>query len=117
MAVDNAGSPSTANWEFALSPPDSGTIKIRITHDWVRQEIPTQITYFDDRPRDGGDGLVLNWDMAVDPSFMSYDVFVWHNTTGWSTQFVETSDFSLTVPIAPFGCAVIGNLGRRSIFQ
>ena len=100
MAVDNAGSPSTANWEFALSPPDSGTIKIRITYDWVRQEIPTQITYFDDRPRDGGDGLVLNWDMAVDPSFMSYDVFVWHNTTGWSTQFVETSDFSLTVPIA-----------------
>ena len=68
MAVDNAGSPSTANWEFALSPPDSGTIKIRITYDWVRQEIPTQITYFDDRPRDGGDGLVLNWDMAVDPS-------------------------------------------------
>ena len=68
--------------------------------DWTRQEIPTRISYFDDRPRDGGDGLILNWDMAVDPSFISYDIFVWSPTTGWSVDFVETGDFSQITPIA-----------------
>ncbi len=100
MAVDTAGAPSSANWEFALSPPESGSINMRITYDWTRQEIPTRISYFDDRPRDGGDGLILNWDMAVDPSFISYDIFVWGSTTGWSADFVETGDFSQITPIA-----------------
>ena len=72
---------------------------MRITYDWTRQEIPTRISYFDDRPRDGGDGLIPNWDMAVDLSLL-YDVFVWSPTTGWSVDFVETGDFSQITPIA-----------------
>lgn len=91
LAVDTAGTPSSANWEFALSPPDSGKIEIRMTYDWIRQEIPTSITLLNDRPNDAGDGLTVNWAISEDPSFVSYDIFLWDMaSSGWDSEILET---------------------------
>ena len=100
LAVDTAGSPSNANWEFALSPPESGSIEIKIQYDWVRQEIPTSITLFEDRPKDAGDGLVINWEIAEDPSFISYELYVWHASTGWDVDYLESGGHTEINPVA-----------------
>ncbi len=112
LAVDNAGTPSDANWEFALSPPDSGKIEIRITYDWIRQEIPTSITLLTDRPNDAGDGLTMNWAISEDPSFVSYDIFLWDMASnGWDSDTLEANGIPQTASTPILSMSDLQTLG------
>ncbi len=94
---------SSAEAHIQLQSPNDGKMKVRVTYDWERVEVPTTIVNLTDRPNDGGGVLEASWLPAEDAAWNGYRIFVW-DATGreeWNPSEDELDDFSTYISI-PF---------------
>ena len=93
---------SSAETHVQLQSPSDGKMKVRITYDWERIEVPTNIVNITDRPNDGGGVLEVTWLPAEDAAWNGYRIFVWDATgrESWNPSEDELDDFStyITIP-------------------
>jgi len=103
-AISSVGPGSTsAETTIQLQSPHNGQIKVRVTYDWQRIEVPTTLTNLSDRPNDGGGVLEATWLPAEDAAWSGYRIYVW-DATGkeqWNPNADELSDFTTYMQI-PF---------------
>ncbi len=103
-AVSNlAPGSSSAQLHIQMQSPQNGSIQVRITYDWQRVEVPTEMTSFIDRPNDGGGVLKASWLPAEDAAWNAYRLYVWDSTDypDWEITQDKLSDFSTYIEI-PF---------------
>ena len=74
----------TRHAQLELRSPTNGSIWVRLTYDWIRNETPVEIISLDDRPDDGGNALVATWSVVNDEDFARYLIFV--RQDGWATD-------------------------------
>ncbi|HJL60190.1 MAG TPA: hypothetical protein QF621_07550, partial [Candidatus Thalassarchaeaceae archaeon] len=63
-----------------MQSPANGSMKVRLTYDWERVEVPTVMTSLEDRPNDGGGVLTASWLPAEDAAWYAYRLYVWDST-------------------------------------
>ena len=103
-AVSNlAPGSSSAQLHIQMQSPQNGSLQVRITYDWQRVEVPTEMTSFLDRPNDGGGVLEASWLPAEDAAWNAYRLYVWDSTDDpdWEITQDKLSDFSTYIEI-PF---------------
>ena len=103
-AVSNlAPGSSSAQLHIQMQSPQNGSIQVRITYDWQRVEVPTEMTSFIDRPNDGGGVLKASWLPAEDAAWNAYRLYVWDSTDDpdWEITQDKLSEFSTYIEI-PF---------------
>ena len=103
-AVSNlAPGSSSAQLHIQMQSPQNGSLQVRITYDWQRVEVPTEMTSFLDRPNDGGGVLEASWLPAEDAAWNAYRLYVWDSTDDpdWEITQDKLSDFS-TYIVIPF---------------
>ena len=71
---------SSALLHLQMQSPANGSMKVRLTYDWERVEVPTVMTSLEDRPNDGGGVLTASWLPAEDAAWYAYRVYVWDST-------------------------------------
>ena len=80
-AISNlAPGTNSAQVHIRMQSPQNGSIQVRITYDWQRIEVPTEMTSFIDRPNDGGGVLEASWLPAEDAAWYAYRLYVWDST-------------------------------------
>ena len=80
-AISAIGPGSTsATLHVQLQSPADGAIKVRVTYDWQRVEVPTVIVGLEDRPNDGGGVIEASWLPAEDAAWFAYRLYVWDST-------------------------------------
>ena len=102
-AISNLAPGSTsAQLHVQMQTPQNGTIQVRITYDWERVEIPTEMTSLIDRPNDGGGVLLASWLPAEDAAWQAYGLYVWDSTDNpdWEPTQEELSEFSTHMHIS-----------------
>ena len=67
-----------------LQSPLNGSIEVRITYDWIRNEIPSELNEFYNRPDDGGGVIVANWSVTQDHNFAAYRIYL-NEGSNWSS--------------------------------
>ena len=84
-----------------MQSPQNGTLQVRITYDWERVEVPTEMTSLVDRPNDGGGVLKATWLPAEDAAWYTYRLYVWDSTDNqdWDPSQEELDEFSTYVEI------------------
>ena len=94
---------SSVETHIQLQSPNDGKMKVRITYDWDRIEVPTSIVNMTDRPNDGGGVIEVTWLPAEDAAWNGYRIFVWDATgrEDWNPTEDELDDFSIYTSI-PF---------------
>ena len=87
---------TSAQLHIRLQSPMNGSIQVRITYDWQRVEVPTEMTSLIDRPNDGGGVLEASWLPAEDAAWHTYRLYVWDSTDipDWQPSQDDLSDFS-----------------------
>ena len=103
-AISNLAPGSTvAQVHLQMQTPQNGTIQVRITYDWERVEVPTEMTSLIDRPNDGGGVLEASWLPAEDAAWRAYRLYVWDSTDNpdWEPTIEELSELS-TYMYIPF---------------
>ena len=102
-AISNIG-PGSTNVELhvQLQSPADGQIRVRVTYDWERIEVPTSITSLVNRPNDGGGVLEASWLPSEDAAWHSYRLYVWDSTAepDWEPSKSDLANFGgfLTIP-------------------
>ena len=74
---NSAMTPDGRNVHFQLQSPTNGSMWVRMTYDWERNEQPTEILNFYDRPNDGGGVLVAEWSPSTDHGWTAYRIYIW----------------------------------------
>ena len=101
-AISNlAPGTNSAQVHIRMQSPQNGSIQVRITYDWQRIEVPTEMTSFIDRPNDGGGVLEASWLPAEDAAWYAYRLYVWDSTDDpeWVPSQNDLDDFSTYVEI------------------
>ncbi len=98
---DLAPGTNSAQVHIRMQSPQNGTLQIRITYDWERIEVPTEMTSFFDRPNDGGGVLEASWLPAEDAAWHAYRLYVWDSTDDpeWIPTQEELYEFSTYIEI------------------
>ena len=73
---------NTRHVSLRLYSPSNGTMEVRMTYDYVRNDTPVALDALVDRPDDGGGVLTATWSLVHDEDFARYLVFV--NEGPWS---------------------------------
>ena len=94
---------TSAQLHIRMQSPMNGSIQVRVTYDWQRVEVPTEMTSLIDRPNDGGGVLEASWLPAEDAAWHTYRLYVWDSTDipEWQPSQDDLSDFSTFIEI-PF---------------
>ena len=103
-AVSNlAPGSSSAQLHIQMQSPQNGSIQVRITYDWQRVEVPTEMTSLINRPNDGGGVLEASWLPAEDAAWNSYRLYVWDSTDepDWEPTQDKLQEFSTYIEV-PF---------------
>ena len=101
-AISNlAPGTNSAQVHIQMQSPQNGTLQVRITYDWERVEVPTEMTSLVDRPNDGGGVLKATWLPAEDAAWYTYRLYVWDSTDNqdWDPSQEELDEFSTYVEI------------------
>jgi len=98
---DLAPGTNSAQVHIRMQSPQNGTLQIRITYDWERIEVPTEMTSFFDRPNDGGGVLEASWLPAEDAAWHAYRLYVWDSTDDpeWIPTQEDLYEFSTYIEI------------------
>ena len=93
---------SSVEAHIQLQSPNDGKMKVRVTYDWERIEVPTSIVNMTDRPNDGGGVIEVSWLPAEDAAWNGYRIFVWDATgrEDWNPSEDELDDFSTYTSIS-----------------
>ena len=93
---------SSVEAHIQLQSPNDGKMKVRVTYDWERIEVPTSIVNMTDRPNDGGGVIEVSWLPAEDAAWNGYRIFVWDATgrENWNPSEEELDDFSTYTSIS-----------------
>lgn len=73
---------NTRHVSLRLYSPSNGTMEVRMTYDYVRNDTPVTMEGLVDRPDDGGGVLTATWSLVHDEDFARYLIFV--NEGPWS---------------------------------
>ena len=101
-AISNlAPGTNNAQVHIRMQSPQNGTLQVRITYDWERIEVPTEMTSLVDRPNDGGGVLEASWLPAEDAAWYTYRLYVWDSTDDpeWAPSREDLDDFSTFIEI------------------
>ena len=92
---------NSAQVHIQMQSPQNGTLQVRISYDWERIEVPTEMSSFLDRPNDGGGVLEASWLPAEDAAWYAYRLYVWDSTDDpeWVPSQDELDDFSTYLEI------------------
>ncbi len=92
---------NSAQAHIRMQSPQNGSLQIRITYDWERVEVPTEMTAFFDRPNDGGGVLEASWLPAEDAAWYSYRLYIWDSTDDpeWVPTQEDLYEFSTYIEI------------------
>ncbi len=98
---DLAPGTNSAQVHIRMQSPQNGTLQVRITYDWERIEVPTEMTSFFDRPNDGGGVLEASWLPAEDAAWHAYRLYVWDSTDDpeWIPTQEDLYEFSTYIEI------------------
>ena len=101
-AISNlAPGTNSAQVHIQMQSPQNGSLQVRITYDWERVEVPTEMTSFIDRPNDGGGVLKATWLPAEDAAWYTYRLYVWDSTDNpdWVPSQEDLDEFSTYIEI------------------
>ena len=101
-AISNlAPGTNSAQVHIQMQSPQNGSLQVRISYDWERVEVPTEMTSLIDRPNDGGGVLKASWLPAEDAAWYTYRLYVWDSTDNpdWDPSQEELDEFSTYVEI------------------
>ncbi len=90
LAIDNGQIINQTRYvPLRLLSASNGSMEIRLTYDWIREDTPVVITDAYDRPNDGGGALSLEWSIVPDVDFKAYHVYV--NNGPWDQLVTDIS--------------------------
>lgn len=88
LAVDNGQLyNNTRHVQLRLYSPSNGSMEVRLTYDYIRNDTPVVLEELIDRPDDGGSALTASWSLVHDEDFARYLIFA--NEGAWDGMPTE----------------------------